>query len=348
MNMLLALDFSNHSNEVIGFIQSLKLVPRMKLYLLHVIKPSQLPFPSQLNNTPNLEGDLSRIRADLRAHAYESLRQLQDEFENQHIKAYPLIVEGIPGEEIVKAIEKHRIDIVAMGNQGLSNTQRFFLGSVSEYVLTTSSCSVLIVRNPFAGNDSVHRRKMNVLLAIDGSPYSSTALAQLADFPLPDSSPVSLIHVTDLEEDFGVTSWSQSNGRNREVPEDLLNLITHQNNIGNLILREGEHRLSKAGKSTQTILASGHIASTILDAAEHQLTDLVVVGSRGLSGIKRYMLGSVSQKLVRHAPCSVLVIRKTSKMHDSMSSSEIWAKIFAEEKMKREKDKEVSEPLVAS
>lgn len=60
-------------------------------------------------------------------------------------------------------------------------------------------------------------------------------------------------------------------------------------------------------------VASGSPAEEILRAAERQRADLVVMGSKGLTGLKRVLLGSVSRKVARHAPCSVLVVRSRDK-----------------------------------
>ena len=346
MNMLLALDFSIHAREVVNFVKSLQLGPDTKLYLVHVVKPAQLPSPSLLNTTANLDAVLTRVWAKQRAHAYESLQQLQDEFAANHVKAYPIIAEGLPGEEIVKAIKTLRIDLVVMGNQGLSNVQRFFLGGVSEYVLTNAACSVLIVRKPFSSHRTDHTRAPHVLLAIDGSEHSFTALEQVADFPLPESSQFSLLHVSNFEEDMDLTPWMNQTIGFHDVPQDVYPFVMHQRKSDKLLLEEGECRFSKSGKPVKTILAYGHVARTILDIAEKQLTDLIVVGSRGLSGIKKFLLGSISQKLVRYAPCPVLIVRKPSWSHKTKKTFE--RRTHIEEPIKNHKDREVHDSAVVA
>ena len=343
MNILVAVDFSTHASEVVSFIQSLKLAPNTKLYLFHVIKPTQLPSPPLLNTTPKLDLVLSRVWGKLRDHAYESLQQLQDQFAAKHVKAYPVIAEGLPGEEIVNAIKKLRIGLVVMGNQGLSNVQRFFLGGVSEYVLANASCSVLIIRKPFSSHRPDHARDPHVLLAIDGSEHSFTALEQLAEFPLPESSRFSLLHVSNFEEDLDLTPWMNQNIGFHDAPQDVYPIVMHQRKSGKLILEEGECRFSKFGKLTKTILAHGHVAQTILDTAEKQHTDLIVVGSRGLSGIRKFLLGSISQKLVRFAPCPVLVVRKAPWSHNTKKKFE--RRIKVKQPVKNHKDREVHDTL---
>ena len=346
MNMLLALDFSSHAREVMNFVKSLQLGPDTKIYLFHVVKPAQLPSPSLLNTTPKVDAVLSRVWGKLRAHAYDSLQQLQNEFAANHMKAYPMIAEGLPGEEIVKAIKTLRIDLVVMGNQGLSNVQRFFLGGVSEYVLTNAACSVLIVRKQFNSHRTDSARDPHVLLAIDGSEHSFTALEQVADFPLPKSSQFSLLHVSNFEEDLDLSPWMNQTIGFHDVPQDVYPFVMHQRNSDKLILEEGECRFSKSGKSVKPILAHGHVARTILETAEKQLTDLIVVGSRGLSGIRKFLLGSISQKLVRYAPCPVLIVRKPSWSHKTKKKFERRTPI--EEPIKHHKDREIHDTVVVA
>ena len=344
MNMLLALDFSSHANEVMNVVKNLKLAPGTKLYLFHVVKPAPLPSPSLLNTTSKLDAVLSQVWGKLRAHAYESLQQFQEQFAANQVKTYPMIAEGLPGEEIVKVIKELRIDLVVMGNQGLSSVQRFFLGGVSEYVLTNAACSVLIVRKPFRSPRTDYTRDPHVLLAIDGSEHSFTALEQVADFPLPKSSQFSLLHVSNFEEDLDLSPWMNQNIGFHDVPQDVYPFVMHQRKSGKLILEEGECRFSKSGKSVKPILAYGHVARTILDTAEKQLTDLIVVGSRGLSGIRKILLGSISQKLVRYAPCPVLIVRKPSWSHKPKKTIERRTSI--EGPIKDHRDKEAHDAVM--
>ena len=68
---------------------------------------------------------------------------------------------------------------------------------------------------------------------------------------------------------------------------------------------------SEAGVEVETYAREGDPADAILDVAEEQNADLIVVGNKGMTGAKRFLLGSVPNKVSHHAPCSVLIIRTT-------------------------------------
>ena len=77
-----------------------------------------------------------------------------------------------------------------------------------------------------------------------------------------------------------------------------------------VLKRAARDALSK-GVEVETHAREGHPAEVIIQVANQEKADLIVVGSRGLTGIKRYLLGSVSSKVSEHAPCSVMIVRAT-------------------------------------
>ena len=76
-------------------------------------------------------------------------------------------------------------------------------------------------------------------------------------------------------------------------------------------LQKREQNIQDAGVEVQTFARQGDPADAILDVAEEQNADLIIVGNKGMSGAKRFLLGSVPNKVSHHAPCSVMIIRTT-------------------------------------
>ena len=76
-----------------------------------------------------------------------------------------------------------------------------------------------------------------------------------------------------------------------------------------VLKRAAGDALSK-GVEVETHAREGHPAEVIIDVANQEHADLIVVGSRGLTGIRRYLLGSVSSKVSEHAPCNVMIVRR--------------------------------------
>jgi nucleotide-binding universal stress UspA family protein len=96
----------------------------------------------------------------------------------------------------------------------------------------------------------------------------------------------------------------------REVPADVSWMVNPREDV-EATLKEAAEEVEGAGVTVKTYAREGDPADAILDVAEENGADLIVVGNRGMTGAKRFLLGSVPNKVSHHAPCSVLIIRTT-------------------------------------
>jgi nucleotide-binding universal stress UspA family protein len=95
-----------------------------------------------------------------------------------------------------------------------------------------------------------------------------------------------------------------------QVPEDMQWMINAREEV-DATLREAADEATAVGIEARIHARQGDPADAILDVAEEQKSDLIVVGNKGMTGAKRFLLGSVPNKVSHHAPCSVLIIRTT-------------------------------------
>jgi nucleotide-binding universal stress UspA family protein len=96
----------------------------------------------------------------------------------------------------------------------------------------------------------------------------------------------------------------------RQVPPDMQWMVNARADVDATLLAAAEHA-EGAGVKVNTYAREGDPADAILDVAEERGADLIVVGNKGMTGAKRFLLGSVPNKVSHHAPCSVLIIRTT-------------------------------------
>ena len=96
----------------------------------------------------------------------------------------------------------------------------------------------------------------------------------------------------------------------REAPEDLQWAINPREDV-DVMLEAAAELAREAGVQTRAYPRQGDPADAILDVAEETEADLIIVGNKGMTGAKRFLLGSVPNKVSHHAPCSVLIIRTT-------------------------------------
>ena len=95
-----------------------------------------------------------------------------------------------------------------------------------------------------------------------------------------------------------------------EAPSDIEHTVNPQADV-DAILTEAARDVEQAGVPVRTFARQGEPADAILDVAEREKADLIVVGNKGMTGAKRFLLGSVPNKVSHHAPCSVMIVRTT-------------------------------------
>jgi nucleotide-binding universal stress UspA family protein len=95
-----------------------------------------------------------------------------------------------------------------------------------------------------------------------------------------------------------------------QVPDDLQWMVNPREDVEST-LREAAVVIESSGVDVATYAREGDPADAILDVAEEQKAELIVVGNKGMTGARRFLLGSVPNKVSHHAPCSVMIIRTT-------------------------------------
>lgn len=95
------------------------------------------------------------------------------------------------------------------------------------------------------------------------------------------------------------------------VPKDLQWIINPHEDVLAMLDRARADAQLAGVEHVETFARQGDAADAILDVAEEQRSDLIVVGNRGMTGAKRFLLGSVPNKVSHHAPCAVLIVRTT-------------------------------------
>jgi nucleotide-binding universal stress UspA family protein len=147
---------------------------------------------------------------------------------------------------------------------------------------------------------------MNILFATDGSRYANIAGHLVARLPWPATRELTVLSVIDEPQLLSPEAQRTDEAASHEGEPLPVALRQHTQDF---ITREVD-RFTAMGWSPQLLIREGHAAHQILSAAEELGTDVIVIGSRGLGGVKRFLLGSVSQQVMTHASCSVLIGRR--------------------------------------
>lgn len=274
LNILLADDGSEHSQAAISLLCDLPLSRTSKVTSVCVMSVR--------------EGWAS-------ARGRAVLDQARKRFEERAIQVETILQVGNPAETIISIADRLNPHLIVMGAVGLRATLGILLGGVAQQIVEYSHHPVLVVRAPYRG---LH----HVLLATDGSIYSQRAMEYLCTgvksfcLPLPLNTRVSVLHVIPPPVA-------------KEVDE-FAYLEIEEEGQGRTLLGRTVAALKSAGLEAGGTLLRGDAATEIIEYARARQIDLIVTGSRGLSEVQGWLLGSVSRKLVHYAGCSVLIVRR--------------------------------------
>lgn len=307
MHVLLAVDQTPISRSAAHLLRAITFPPDSVLYILHVIALENID-ETALGDSMSVPEQIDVIRGRLTVAGERLLARIAECFRDRPITVQPLLREGIPGAEILDVIEQQRIDLAVLGTRGHSTIEKFLMGSVSEWVLHDAPCPVLLVR-PTARKKHA-TSGMRLLLATDGSRDAWHAVEFLQQLGFPPSSTLTVLHVIKK----AVHQTTQLLADARLSPEEFEKIAEERfgprGREGAELVRATCRAFADRALACEPMLAFGHEADEVLKAARRLRTDLIIVGSRGLTGLRRMLLGSVSHRVARHAPCSVLVVRK--------------------------------------
>ena len=142
------------------------------------------------------------------------------------------------------------------------------------------------------------------VVGTDGSETAAEAVRQATELA---NSVGAQIHLVSAYEPVGSQRLREER---QQAPDDLQWSINEREDV-EATLKKAAEKIQGAGVQVSTYARQGDPADAILDVAEEQNSDLIIVGNKGMTGAKRFLLGSVPNKISHHAPCSVLIIRTT-------------------------------------
>lgn len=144
---------------------------------------------------------------------------------------------------------------------------------------------------------------MKILLAVDGSEYSADAVREVAERPWPTGTTVRVLSAVEAITPPAPELWYDAGGSLERARQEM------RKSAEQLTAGVSE-KLGASGLTAETSVRDGDPRAVIVDEAKDWGADLIVVGSHGYTGVKRWLLGSVAQSVVSHAPCSVEVVRR--------------------------------------
>ncbi|HWV84055.1 MAG TPA: universal stress protein [Capillimicrobium sp.] len=144
----------------------------------------------------------------------------------------------------------------------------------------------------------------SIVVGTDGSETASEAVRQAVELARGIGAKIQLVSA------YEPVPESRLREEQQQVPQDVQWMVNPREDV-DATLGDAAEMVRTAGVEVETYARQGDPADAILDVAEETDADLIVVGNKGMTGAKRFLLGSVPNKVSHHAPCSVLIIRTT-------------------------------------
>ena len=242
---------------------------------------------------PAYEGELelvgiSDIKGILEGPTEELLTQATDIAKAEGITIMTNVEQGEAYERIIDVADVENCGIIVMGRHGVHRIERMLMGSATSRVIGYTQKDVLVVpRDATLGWE-------NILLATDGSKYSIAATEHAINFANSYGGNLTVVSVVDVTDEFYA-----------QAPQVVDEMIEKSKGI----LEDVRKKTESSNVKTETIIREGETYKKIVELASQKKADIIFMGSHGRTGLKKLLMGSVTEKVIGHTPCPAMVVK---------------------------------------
>jgi nucleotide-binding universal stress UspA family protein len=301
--VLVPLDGSSFAEQALAYALAIA-GPETELVLLEVIPPAE-PVRGLFGNVV--------ITAEEIKEAYdEGIERSLSETHQVRLGDRPNVrletTTGDAAEEILRVAAREGVDLIVIASHGRGAIGRWVIGSVADRVARTSLVPVMVIR-PREESDNEGPAPMirRLIVPLDGSDLASQALPFVELLATSLRVPVLLVNVTDVVHDLS-RAMVHGLAFRQEVYDEILDNARAD---ARELLEDAANRLRQAGLEAIGLVLDGQAAGAIAGVAEP--TDVIVMTSHGRTGLRRWLTGSVAEKLVREGPVPVILVPTTAR-----------------------------------
>jgi len=278
--ILVAVDGSESAKN--AFRQACRIVHHDKSWItaITVIPPYQDQF-----QTLSIREKVSRALKD---EGDRILADIQDIAKEEDVYVKFRLEEGSPVDCILDIAEENFFDLVVTGRRGLSRTAEALMGTVTGRIIGHSTCDVLVVPRDTTVNWGT------LLVPTDGSRFSAGSTAKAIGLAKVYGARMKIISIVDVTDEFQA-----------QAPDAVESLVNQARQQVDAVSKKA----AESGVHTDSFVREGESYKVITSMAKKQAADMIIMGSHGRTGVKRLFMGSVTEKVIGHAPCPVLVVK---------------------------------------
>jgi len=289
--ILVPLDGSKTAENVLPYARLLTAKLKIPAQLISVVA---IPVSVNAEKVLYLDSLIERAVATSR----EYLTRVAKTFAG--INVTTTVEEGNPEEVILAKAEADASTLIAMATHGRSGVSRWLLGSIAEKIVREAKNPVFLVRAKDTANTGAQAILRSILVPLDASKMAESVLPTVIELATAMKLKVVLLETFSLKQI--IHSY-------QDYIPDFAELHRMSKSGADCYLENKKQELKTAGLEVLTIVSEGEAAETIIELAQGSPDSLIVMCTHGRSGIRRWMLGSITEKVVRHTDDPVLAIR---------------------------------------
>ena len=297
MRILLATDGSAPAETALELARSIPWPEGSTIRVVSVIEPVEAILSAAW--TPTLAQDIEQQAEELLASAEVVLEHAARQLAASGVTVEREVMRGRAASCVVEDATRFRADLIIIGSRGHGSISSMLLGSVSAEVADHAPCPVLVARVP---------RLTRLVLGADGSDYALAAEEWLKRWPIFGQAAIEVTSVAYVGAPWtSGLALSAYSGSAAEYAQADRQIMTDHQQVAEAVAE----RLRSAGLRATARVAEGDAAHELIRVAAQDAADAIVIGTHGRTGLARLIMGSVARNVMLHAPCSVLIVRKS-------------------------------------
>jgi nucleotide-binding universal stress UspA family protein len=292
--MLIPLDGSNVAEQVLPYARFVAKALTIPVELLGIVDPVPLADFSEVWQGP----DVDRLVAEEMTGTTRYLETTARSFEGGQVKCS--VLRGTPEEVIIEQAAGDEKTLIVMATHGRSGIQRWLLGSVADKVLHGATNHLLLVRASDTGRTDGEAILKTVIVPLDGSSLAEKALSCVEDLAKKMKLEIVLMRAYALPPAFSADEYGT-------YTDELVTQLEAE--ARDYLAEKVKEMKGKGFGNVSSVLNLGYGAQDIIALARKTPDNFIAMSTHGRSGMRRWMLGSVTERVVRHSGDPVLIIR---------------------------------------
>jgi nucleotide-binding universal stress UspA family protein len=301
MKILIGYDGTKGADLALDDLRRAGLPREAEVLVVSIAEPSfVLSAPGSLEKIIARDSIFGKEKA--RTLAEKAVRRIRSDFPGWSVEED--VVSGSPSGALIVKAEEWGADLLVVGSHGHTTLGRFFLGSVSQTIVTQARCSVHVARIHPDKQTAAPNSPVRIIIGVDSSPGAEAAVRAVASRQWPDGSEARVVNGL-----WTIPPVSEEEEMHEHIAMQAAEWVAREKPVAEEIVGSAVEQLKAAGLATTAIIKVEEPKRLLLSEAESWDADCIFVGARGLSRFERLLLGSVSTAVVTRAHCSVEVVR---------------------------------------